>query len=189
MNQDKINDLLFNSLELHQKKQHRYFLLLFVFPLIYFLLNNSFVSEVKTPLISVEKNEIILLCFPFIYAILLLISILQTDKVNKIRKEIENIGNSLLTEKILDLLTPISIIREILSEVYSNKVFGKFGMIVIFVPVQAFCLLFPFIFLGCIIYNNFMYNGEFNGIAVLCGIMGSWAFIPTLIKLSSIIKK
>ncbi|MEH6745295.1 MAG: hypothetical protein V7670_00520 [Maribacter arcticus] len=189
MNKDKINELLFTKSEILRKRQNRIFLFLFVSPLIYFLLDNSYVSEVKTPLIFLEQTEIILIAFPFIYAILLLVAFIQTDKVNEIEIEIDNMENPILTKKVLRLLSPISIIKEIINEARAKGFFGYLGIIVIYIPIIIFCLLFPLIFLGYIIYDNFKYEGELERIALWSAILAIWTFIPAFIKLISSLKK
>jgi len=187
MDKDKINELLYNKSEILQKRRNRIFLFLFVFPLIYFLLDNSFITEVKTPLVSIEQTEIILLSFPIVYAILILIAIIQSDKVNEIEHYNLKVQSPELTEQVLDLLSPVFFVKELYNKSNSKGFFVYFSHIVIYAPILVFCLLFPIIFLAYIIYSNFNYHGDFRKIAVWSAILGVWIFISIIVKIITII--
>ena len=191
MNQNKLYELLYNKSEILQKRQNRIFLFLFIFPLVYFLLDNSFVSEVKTPLISIDQTEIILLTFPVVYAILMLLIVIISDRVNDIKKELDNIPNEnkVFSKRILKLISPVSIIADFTKKANSKGFSGCLGVILIYAPIIIFCLVFPFAFLGFTIYDNFYYEGEYKEIAIWSAILALWTFIATCVKMVSAIRQ
>ncbi|WP_299217251.1 hypothetical protein [uncultured Dokdonia sp.] len=191
MDKNKIYELLYNKSEILQKRLNRIFLFLFVFPLIYFLLDNSFVSEVKTPLISIDQTEIILLTFPIVYAILLLLIVILSDRITDIKEELDEFEshNNLVTKRVMKLLSPVSTVADFANKVNSKGFFGCLGVLLIYAPIIIFCLIFPFVFFGFTIYDNFTYAGEFKELAVWSSILALWTFIATIVKLITAIKE
>jgi hypothetical protein len=191
MNKDRIYDLLYQKSEILQKRLNRLFLFIYLFPLVYFLLDNSFISTVNTPLISINQAEIILLTFPIAYSSLLLLILVVGGRLSDIQDELFEFekDNPSFTTKIKKLLQPVVFISELADKKYNKGLIGCLGQLFVYTPIILFTLLFPILFLGYIIYDNFNYCGDYKRLAIWSSILGIWIILVMIIQIIALVKK
>lgn len=190
MEENRIYELLYQQSYALIKKLNRIFLFLFLFPLIYFLLENSLISTIETPYVSIDKVEIIILVYPTVYAALMLYLVIIAGRIEDINKQMIKLEDDILnfTSEIKNLLKPVVFVNEIFKNRGGKGVKGCIGILVIDVPVVIFCLLFPICFLIYGIYRNYVYTGVFESLSFSSNVISIYIFIVALILLFSSIK-
>lgn len=191
MDKTKIYDLLQQKSEAFQKRMNRLLLFIYVFPLIYFMLDYSFISEVKTPIISFKQANFLLLTAPVIYGFLMVLIIVISNRIGDINLELRqhDAVSTNMTEKVKNLLLPFNLVVDLFDIKYSKGAFAIFGNLIIYLPLAIITFFSPIAFMSYIIYKNFKHQGEFASLSIWSAIVGIWIILALIIQVSELIKK
>lgn len=191
MDKSKIYDLLYQRSLALDKRINRLLLFLYVFPLIYFLIDNALISDVKTPLISVAKIDAILIVFPVIYSISILMIFVFFNRATDIYYQLSDfdIDYPEFTVEIKRLLRPIIFINDIFHKKFFTKSLVDFLMeLFIYIPIAILSIGSPILFFGYIIYKNCIYKGDYKTLAIWSSIIGIWILAVAIFRTIVLVK-
>lgn len=180
-----------------EKIRQRFFTIIIVLPILFFLLKNSIIEEMNFNIFSIKQINVLLLFFPSIFSFLFFyISVLANhnskliNEINFIATDEIDLYKQFQKEKWLKLIKPINFIADILGSIKSGGMLGCMGTIFVFIPL---ILVIIFYTLGSFIYFLF-YNFqnlklEYYYISLGNIIFSIWLFIGMIIYEKSNIKK
>lgn len=182
------NATIFNQL-LEKSKGYnsnikKLYLLLFLYPLIYFLLKFSIVDEIEMNIFNLKQTDLLIELSPLIYSLIYFYLTILLEYNNDILKNIEKFEfeNITLPKKdFIKYLEPFNLIGEIIGNVRSGGKIGCFGVFFIFFPFLISTILIPICFYIYSIINNLSDEIDIFSISFIASFLSVWIIISTII--------
>lgn len=180
-----------------EKKRQRFFTVILILPIIFFLLKNSIIKEVNLSIFSIKQINILLLFFPSIFSTLFLYISVLTNHNSKLIEEINYVVTNESDKykqyqkaKWLKLIQPVNILGNILESIKSGGILGCLGSFLVFIPLIFAIIVYPLgSFIYFLLYNFENLKLEFSIISLGNIIFSVWTSIAIIIYEKSIIKK
>jgi hypothetical protein len=180
-----------------EKIRQRFFTVILVLPIVFFLLKNSIIEEVNLSIFSIKQINILLLFFPSIFSCLFLyISVLTNhnskliDEINYVATDEKDVYKQYQKAKWLKLIQPVNILGNIIGSIKSGGTLGCLGTLLVFIPLLFAIIVYPFgSFIYFLRYNIENLKLQFHFISLGNIIFSVWTSIAIIIYEKSIIKK
>ena len=187
-------EILNQKAENIEKVRQRFFTIVLILPIIFFLLKNSIIEEVDLNIFSIKQINLLLLFLPTLYTILFLYIMVLTNHNSKLIDEINfsvtderDVYKQYQKEKWLKLIQPVNILGNLLGSIKSGGRLGCLGSVFVFIPLIISIIIYPvgsYIFF--LKYNFENLGSEYHSIALGNIIFSLWILIAVIIyQLSS----
>ncbi len=157
--------------------------ILFIIPILYFLLDNSLVNEISIPIIKFQHKDFLLSITPLLYSLIFLFASLLEAHKGRIIKSIDEVyKNEEINNPILyRYLIPFNINDEISSIEINNRFFRRLVRLFLMLPFYLFALLIPFSFWIYCLYYNFKYSGDLGKAPIIFASFSIWVAIASFL--------
>lgn len=163
------------------KKTH---ILLFVYPLIYFLLKFSIVDEIEMNLFNLKQTDLLIELSPLIYSLIYFYLTILIEHHNDILISIEKFEfrtDSISKNDFIKYLKPFNLIGEVIGNVRSGGTIGCLGTFFVFFPFLISTILIPVIFYFYSIIHNLNNNFNFFSVSFVSSFLSIWIVISAFI--------
>lgn len=187
-------EILNQKSESVEKIRQRFFSLVLILPIVFFLLKNSIIEEVNLSVFSIKQINFLLLFFPSLFALIILYIMVLTNHNSKLIDEINYIVTNekdsfkqYQKESWLKLIQPVNVLGNILGSIKAGGTLGCLGAIFVFIPLILALIIYPLgAFTYFLLYNFKNLNLEFHYIALYNIIFSIWTIIATILYQKSI---
>lgn len=184
MDKKEITSLLIQKAIQTGQRKHRIAIFLFVIPILYYLLRNSFIKNIDL-LVKFQNLEILIFLTPLIYSLLIFYFIFLNEDYNAVKESISKsknnetpIGSYFYSWR--HQVFPQSIILEFTRNMKHKDFLGEVGTIFIFFPVLISLILGPIFFIIYTIYYNFTISGEpYFPLNYISAVLALWILAAT----------
>ena len=182
------NSSLFHELlekyKLYSSNIKKVQILLFIYPLIYFLLKFSIVKEIEMNLFNLKQTDLLIELSPLIYSLIYFYLTVLIEHQNDILISIEKFefeSNIISKNDFIKYLKPFNLISEVIGNVRSGGTVGCLGTFFVFFPLMISTLFIPVGFYFYSLFYNLNNKFDFISISFISSFLSIWIIISTLI--------